>query len=206
MSQFPRRRQFLRLAIVCELALIPIGLLIAWLFPVGAEGQAWWPSLGQWDLRGVGIGIAATLPLVALFFVFERSTFAPLRRIREFLTEMLGPSLCACRWYDLVLIAALAGGCEEFLFRGVLQPRLGLLWSNVLFGLLHAVTPTYALLAGLLGGYLGWLLQASGQLCVPMITHGLYDFVAFAIVARRCRQRVGEPLESSPPPMSGGTP
>jgi membrane protease YdiL (CAAX protease family) len=61
------------------------------------------------------------------------------------------------------------------------------LWSNVIFGLAHFVTPTYALLAGILGGYLGWLFTVSGNLLAPIIAHGLYDFLAFLVVARECR-------------------
>jgi hypothetical protein len=128
---------------------------------------------------------------------FERSTFGPLRRIRQFLFETLGATLCACRWYDLLFVAALAGFCEELLFRGVLQPRLGLVGSNLLFGLLHAVTPTYAILAGLLGGYLGELQRLSGTLGAAMLTHGLYDFLAFEVIAHRCRPASGGPRADS---------
>ena len=79
---------------------------------------------------------------------------------------------------------------EELLFRGVLHPLAGPFWSNVLFGLAHFITPTYAVLAGLLGAYLGGLLELSENLLAPIITHGLYDFLAFLVVARECRQTV----------------
>jgi membrane protease YdiL (CAAX protease family) len=33
--------------------------------------------------------------------------------------------------------------------------------------------------------YLGWLWLASGNLLAPIITHGLYDFLALAYLTRR---------------------
>ncbi len=103
---------------------------------------------------------------------------------------MVLPLFRDCRFTELAVIAALAGIGEEMLFRGVIQaavaqqiggPRgvwLGLLVAAVLFGLLHPVTPTYAVLAGSIGLYLGWLWLACGNLLLPIITHGVYDFLA----------------------------
>jgi len=68
---------------------------------------------------------------------------------------------------QLLVISALAGIGEEALFRGVVQaaigqwsglPWLGLLVASVLFGLAHMITATYAVVAALIGAYLGWLL------------------------------------------------
>jgi membrane protease YdiL (CAAX protease family) len=50
----------------------------------------------------------------------------------------------------------------------------------VLFGLLHPITPTYAVLAALMGAYLGGVWLASGNLLVPIVAHALYDFIALA--------------------------
>jgi membrane protease YdiL (CAAX protease family) len=126
--------------------------------------------------------------MFALFLIGNRYPIGPLFKIKQFLVDALGPSLVACHWYDLLLIAAVAGIGEEVLFRGVLQPLAGPVWSNVLFGLVHFITPTYALLAGLLGGYLGVLLMTTDNLLAPIIAHGLYDFLAFLVVARECRR------------------
>uniref|UniRef100_A0A7R9ZN51 CAAX prenyl protease 2/Lysostaphin resistance protein A-like domain-containing protein n=1 Tax=Craspedostauros australis TaxID=1486917 RepID=A0A7R9ZN51_9STRA len=76
-----------------------------------------------------------------------------------------------------------AGFGEEMLFRGVLQYELGASfaavgWTSVLFGLLHAVTPLYAVLATLASLYFGWLYLAADNLVVPILTHGLYDVAA----------------------------
>ena len=62
--------------------------------------------------------------------------------------------------------------------------------AAVVFGLLHAVTLTYAVLGTLLGLLLGWLYLDSGNLLGPMIAHSVYDAVALAWLLRR--RRTGE--------------
>ncbi|MGE5192485.1 MAG: lysostaphin resistance A-like protein [Deltaproteobacteria bacterium] len=184
MLDLTNRYNFLAVAILFEGSLIGIAEVLGWWFDIRPFASL------VCDWRGVIWGLAATVPMFALFLLGNRYPIGPLREIKQFLVDALGPSLAACRWYDLLLIGAVAGFGEEILFRGVLQPLIGQLWSNVVFGLVHFVTPTYALLAGLLGGYLGWLLKASENLLAPIIAHGLYDFLAFLVVARECRKPV----------------
>ena len=86
----------------------------------------------------------------------------------------------------MVLVSALAGIGEELLFRGVIQDGLNLHFStaasliiaSLLFGLAHAVTPAYFIIASLMGLYLGWLYLHTGNLLIPIIVHGLYDWIA----------------------------
>jgi hypothetical protein len=52
----------------------------------------------------------------------------------------------------------------------------------------HCITPTYAVLAGVIGGYLGGLLEGANNILAPIVTHALYDFLAFLIVAREYRK------------------
>jgi membrane protease YdiL (CAAX protease family) len=61
----------------------------------------------------------------------------------------------------------------------------GLVGSNALFALAHAITRIYALLAGLVGIYLGLMLDVEGErnLLIPVLVHGIYDFLAFSAVA-----------------------
>ena len=54
----------------------------------------------------------------------------------------------------------------------------------MLFGLAHPITPFYAILAGLIGVYFGWLMIASENLLVPVVAHGAYDFVALIYLVR----------------------
>ena len=53
-----------------------------------------------------------------------------------------------------------------------------------MFGLLHPITRAYAVIAALLGAYLGGLWLAGGNLLTPIVAHALYDFVALVYLLR----------------------
>jgi membrane protease YdiL (CAAX protease family) len=182
---------------------------IVWLaiaFEGGLGALAWglgWltgpPPLEKfhWDAWHAAIGVAASLPLLALFLICIRWPVGPLARIKEFSEEMLREWFADCTLLDLAIISLLAGIGEEMLFRGVLQPNfqhwLGIWWglaaTSVLFGLLHPITPAYIVLAALMGAYLGWLQMIMDNLLGVMITHGVYDFLALTILLRAWKGR-----------------
>ena len=116
----------------------------------------------------------------------------PLAGIKRFSEEVIRPVLAPCTLLDLIGISVLAGLGEEMLFRGVLQPAFApwlgpwgaLAAASALFGLLHAVSVTYAILAALMGAYLGALWMYGGNLLAPVIVHGLYDLVALLYLLR----------------------
>lgn len=184
-------KHFALTAAAFEGSLVLVAIALGWLL-----GQ---PPLEtfRFDAYGAAIGITATLPPLGLLWLCLKCPWRPFQTITQILDEMLVPLFRDCGIVQLAIIAALAGLGEEMLFRGVLQPAvaqgiggpygvwLGLFIVAVLFGLLHPITPTYAILAGLIGLYLGWLWLAYGNLLAPIITHGLYDFLALAYLVRR---------------------
>ena len=184
------RVQFLNLGALVEGGVISLALFLAWVFHVD------WQSLLHWNLKGVAWSLAGLIPMLALFFVMHRFPIGSMLKVKRFLIDVMGPSLSACKWYDLMILAGLAGFSEELLFRGVLQPWIEQFWGgttgyvmgiiivSILFGIVHAVTLTYAILAALMGAYLSWLLDFSGErnLVIPMLVHTLYDFVAFLVI------------------------
>jgi len=124
-----------------------------------------------------------------LFVSMEQIQAEPIAKIRKVLFETLAPGLCRYHWTDLLVLASIAGLSEELLFRGVIQPWIesswgvtaGLVVSNIIFGLAHAVTPLYAVLATLTGMYLSLSMDYGDDrnLLLPIVIHGLYDFLAF---------------------------
>ncbi len=100
---------------------------------------------------------------------------------------------------QLAIISAIAGLAEEALFRGAIQASLsgrigsiaGLLLSSVLFGVSHLITRTYAILAGVVGLYLGLLWLWTGNLLTPVVTHAVYDFLALLYFLRLYRPGAG---------------
>lgn len=178
------RISFLNLA-----GLVQGGLILAALVVASLTGLAPMDEIG-WNWSDVGWSLAAVPPLLLVFFMA--------RGLRHIVVDVMGPPLSRCTWYDLVLLAAIAGFSEELLFRGVLQPWIGRIhpWTgivaaNVIFGVMHAVTPAYAVLATGFGFYLSWLYAGPDgtNLLRPMVTHAVYDYIAFLLVIREYRRR-----------------
>lgn len=179
---------FFKTACYFESSLILVALVLGWIAQINPFEYLYFSE------QAVGLGILGTLPLLLLFFATEYTTLESVQNIRKLLLETLCPSLYKHHWADLFILAAIAGISEELLFRGVLQPWLerawgldaGLIVSSLVFGLIHAVTPLYAILAGIISLYLGVSLDFSGSrnLLTPIMIHGLYDFLVFRMLVK----------------------
>jgi membrane protease YdiL (CAAX protease family) len=144
-----------------------------------------------------GSGIVAAVPLLLGLRWTLTTGWNPVRRLVALVVEQLGPLLAPRSPMELALLAALAGFAEEILFRGVVQvglagilPETGaLVVASAAFGLAHFITPTYAVLAGLAGLYLGGLFLLQGSLTAPIVAHAVYDAVALNYVVRLYRDQ-----------------
>lgn len=169
-----------------ESSLLLIALPVAWLT------QRPFCSDLSWSIPAAAYGVLATLPLLILFYFLLHSPVPAWKRIRQFLDLHLRPLMQSWPIWQLAVLSITAGFCEEVLFRDILQgglsPWLGttgaLLAASLLFGICHFITPGYALLATLIGIYLGGLWIASGNLFAPVVTHALYDFLALVYYLR----------------------
>lgn len=160
--------------------LLGIGLLLALL-----------PGLRPWQgaeltAAAVGLGIAGTVPLLAGVILLPAGRWewadeltALVRRFLRLLFRGAPPG-------SVLLVSSLAGLGEELLFRGVIQEGLALYWhplgalacASLLFGLAHAITPAYFVLATIMGIYLGTIHHLTGNLLIPILIHALYDWAA----------------------------
>lgn len=150
----------------------------------------------SWTATAVGWGTLAAGPLLLLFGVTLRLPLAPLRRILRLLDDFIVPLFRPHSLLAIGIVCLLAGLGEEMLFRGVVQPAIaaisdqwwgdvvGLAVASLLFGLAHAITPTYVILATLIGAYMGALWLISENLVVPIVAHAVYDFVAVVYLAK----------------------
>ena len=90
---------------------------------------------------------------------------------------------------NLLVLAVLAGVCEEFLFQGALQPlmtrwtknpHVGVLVTAFIFSILHfqfyGFIPRFAL-----GGYLGYLFYWSRSLWLPILAHVLHNALSILV-------------------------
>ena len=186
--------RFFLLTLAFEASLAVVAAAIGWLF--GFNPLATW----RWAWVDVAWGMLATLPLVVALWFMDRYPFGPLIRLRQLVRETVVPLFRGMTLWQLAVIALAAGVGEEMLFRGLLQggvdtlfarwlsPQMAmaaaLLAASVLFGLMHMISVTYAVLCFVMGLYLGGVWLATGNLLTPVLVHGLYDLAALAYLLR----------------------
>ncbi|HXV63830.1 MAG TPA: diaminopimelate epimerase [Vicinamibacteria bacterium] len=152
-----------------------------------------WAAAGKDSIpfHADGRVLVLSLALTVCLTVFNFGLFSLGRRFRmapsvySFFDEVLFPLVRRVSVVELLVAAAIAGLSEELLFRGMLQPRIGLVAASLVFGLVHG--PSLALLplglwATVVGLFLGVVYERSDNLAVPVLVHGAYDAVAFLFV------------------------
>lgn len=173
----PTRPSIVRLALLFYGVMALVALAWAVL-----EGRGLWfasaeaAAHGGNPLRDAVLGVLAGGLVVALSRLVTRHTGWG-EALARTLARALGPlSVGEC-----ALLAAVSGGAEEALFRGALQPHVGLLAASALFAAAHFVPrrellpwTAFAFLAGLL---LGALFEGTGNLLAPIVTHALVNGV-----------------------------
>lgn len=201
MDKYPiKPDDFFKKAFLFEAALILVAVILGWIANINPFAYLYFSE------SAIAYGVIGTMPLFLLFLAMEQIQLESVVKIRSVLLEILGPGLYRYHWTDLLVLAAIAGLSEELLFRGVIQPWIesswgmttGLVGCNIIFGLAHAVTPLYAVLATLVGIYLSLSMDYGGNrnLLLPIVIHGLYDFLAFVALMRAYRaSRLSDPNE-----------
>jgi len=174
-------RDTVRLLAAGEATLAIVGLLWLWLRPLSISYR--------FDLSAIGEGFLAAVAFAVInltLFGFARRLGRP-ASVLAFLEKEVFPLFQSLSTWDLIFLASLAGLGEEILFRGAIQPEIGLWGASVLFGILHGPSRllwVLAVWATLMGAALGFLYQATGNLVVPVVAHAVYDAVALVYVKR----------------------
>ncbi|MEM9192982.1 MAG: CPBP family intramembrane glutamic endopeptidase [Myxococcota bacterium] len=167
-----------------RLALLVYGLMGALAFGWGAlRGQ---PNLYHhpepWltldfpypTLLSLGLGLAVAVAVIyASRVLVRRARWA--RELHVEFRSVLGPVTST----DIAILAVSSGLSEELLFRGAMQPTLGLVLSSVIFGLVH-IGPNRRFLpwtawALLMGFVFGGVYELTGELLGPVIAHVLIN-------------------------------
>jgi membrane protease YdiL (CAAX protease family) len=188
-----KSQSVMNMALVTEGGMLLLALSLGLLMPRGPLAQIDWSTGQFW--RNALWGGAACLPLLALLLLLRCTPLAFLKRFKQLIDELVLPMFGELSLLQLAVIAMLAGVGEELLFRGVIQQAIsdrfgwpiGLVSTSVLFGLAHALSRTYAVLAGLIGAYFGSLCIWTGDLLPAIVAHGLYDFCALVFLVRMAR-------------------
>ena len=172
--------------VASEVALLAAALAIAWYLDISPFYRL------RLEAGAVLFGLLATVPMLLLLRWCLRTTWGPIRRLVATVEDHLRPYLRQATAGGIVLLSLTAGVAEEFLFRGVIQTGLesrvpaaaAVVIAGLLFGMAHWLTLTYAVLAGLIGAYLGAVYFLTDNLLVPIVAHSTYDAVALWVLAR----------------------
>ncbi len=102
--------------------------------------------------------------------------------------QVVRVSLAQVGWAGLVFSVILPSIGEEVLFRGALQPSIGLMPTALLFGLSHGgwskTSWPYAVSAAVSGLILGLVYQQTGSLTASIIAHLLFNAAVSSCMAK----------------------
>lgn len=167
--------------------MVMIGIGVLWFG--GVQGE---PVLERWygsEQPLVELGLGSLLGLAAAVIALGLTHYFPsLGKLIERLAERFDFS--AIRWWHAITFGILAGVPEEVLFRGALQPTIGLWLTALIFGLLHFISPLYFVYTFIAGVLLGALAEWRGDLWAATFAHGVYDAVLFILIARQYRKEL----------------
>lgn len=126
---------------------------------------------------GIGAGVVGLIITVGVTMVFEALGWMTDNPV----VEQLGPQLT---WALVFFIPFVAAVSEEIFFRGFLQPRIGMVGANVLFGFVHLSyqTPLQVLVPMLLGFLFSWTMLRRRSLLPAIVGHFVFNFVALTLV------------------------
>jgi membrane protease YdiL (CAAX protease family) len=172
-------RRLLPIVVLGEGILLATAVAVAW----GLELPL---RLGH-PIGGIGWGVfaAVALGVVNLGFLRTRTAGWPGNALRHVCRIIVRPLFEHVRMWHIVLISMLAGLGEELLFRGVLQPLIGLPLASLIFGAVHIGGRSligYGVWAACIGALFGWLTVVTGGLLAPIVAHAVYDALALAYV------------------------
>jgi membrane protease YdiL (CAAX protease family) len=156
-----------------------------------AAARAW--SLSAALVAGLGFGLVA---------VVVSDLLTSLTDLGEGLADVLGEGLAGIGIGDAILLALASGIAEEMLFRGALQPAVGLVWASLIFGACHFLPRREVMLwsvyAVVMGFAFGWLYEWTGQLLAPITAHALVNGINLPRLARRYEERSKNEDDASP--------
>ncbi len=175
-------RRPIAFALGFEGALALVAIVIALIF-----GLSPWLTV-IFDTDALVWSVLATFALVVAVLGLMQLPWRWVKNLDQIVREHLLPLFRDAGPMAVLGVALMAGIGEELLFRGVIQaglsglvgPVTALALASLLFGFAHALNAAYFVLTCLMGLYLGWLYQVTGNLLVPITVHFLYDWIVLS--------------------------
>lgn len=124
----------------------------------------------------ISLGLIVGGIIVFISWILTRKSKLFKDLVKMFQT-LLGPLTLA----EIFFIAAFSSLAEEFFFRGMMQAKLGIVFSSLLFGVLHTgpgkkYVP-WTIFAVVMGFVLGGLYEWRQNLMLPVVIHFVVNFV-----------------------------
>ncbi len=170
------------IALTATIVYIPLMLLggaLAWFWQESLPGNLDPTVLGKGLLHGFGAG--------CILVVLTWLTGSRVRALRVLEAEFRA-TLGDISSLQILGLALLSGVAEELLFRGTLQPWLGITWASIIFGLLHFVPNLvflpWTIFALITGFIFGWLYEACGTLVAPVTAHITVNWLNLWLIVR----------------------
>lgn len=127
-------------------------------------------------IKNLLLGVGTSILVVLLDILMWR--FLPKSMVDDGgINDKIFSSLKINQIFVITLVIAF---CEEILFRGTLQPTIGLFWTSIIFAVMHIRYLNKPILIGsalIVSFLLGWLFELSGNLSTTVIAHFLIDFI-----------------------------
>ncbi|MFG6494348.1 CPBP family intramembrane metalloprotease [Fictibacillus sp. UD] len=92
----------------------------------------------------------------------------------------------------ILILTGIIAFSEEWLFRGVLQPLIGLTLTSIIFAFLHVRYIKKSILFSIVTGlsfWLGMLYEWTENIWVPFFAHFLIDFISGCWIARHSKNK-----------------
>jgi membrane protease YdiL (CAAX protease family) len=133
------------------------------------------------------LGIGLVLGVIIGFLAWTLVSVPFFSKTRDFFTGIIGP--LELSWTEIIIISCCAGIGEEILFRGGIQPHLGLLWTSILFVALHGYINPFNLQMTVYGvfmilaiGLIGWSAVEYG-LIAAIVAHTVIDVILLYLLS-----------------------
>jgi membrane protease YdiL (CAAX protease family) len=168
------------IGLLFQFALIGLAQLIAYFF---LKKNLIATLIAEKLVNSLGIGLLTGISLFAAVYLSYRY-ISPLgrwsRRVVLPLLKNMDPNF-------LMAMGILAGLSEELLFRGALQPIIGIVLASLLFGFVHYLGNKelllYGAIASAMGLVMGTVFSYTGEILVPVVAHGVYNFLVITALS-----------------------
>lgn len=158
-------------------------ILIAQIIAYYTQGINLIKTIGNGDLLSINllINLATGAAIAVIIYVVVLLGYLKIPYLRNWSQNIVFPMIRQFEPRMLLAMAVLAGVSEELLFRGALQPIIGIWLAGLLFGFVHYWGKRELLLYGVIASVMGFIMgiayNLTGEILVPIFAHSLYNFL-----------------------------